>query len=310
MKRKAKSSMAQWRQGLQIASIAMAGLSLSACGGGGGGGGSDGDGSPALDSGNKATACLNADLYEIGSHVDQLTLSPTAAIHADSTVTQKTSFNNFSNLTETEALEETGVPQALLVDPQRISPQFIYDTQTRQRYTRLDGTTLLRFGDIATPALTPLDPVLASLQNPLIEQIRALLGPIPLELVNVVTTVTNNPAIEKRFDLSPGQSYTQSYTSATNTNVTLIASLTTIPLIVAETPTSLKTTYVGRERISVQAGSFDACKFIDEMTTPGGTAITATWLAVGSGQFLKSEIINSGQVTELVNASINGVPLQ
>ena len=92
--------------------------------------------------------------------------------------------------------------------------------------------------------------------------------------------------------------------------MTLIASLTTIPLIVAETPTSLKTTYVGRERISVQAGSFDACKFIDEMTTPGGTAITATWLAVGSGQFLKSEIINSGQVTELVNASINGVPLQ
>src|SRR5262245_57336976 len=104
-------------------------LLLAACGGG----------SSSSGASDKATGCLNADLYDIGTHVVQSSLSATEALHTDSTVTQKSSFNNVANLTETEALEETGLPQA---------PEIIYQTQTRRRYTRLNGTTLLNYGDV------------------------------------------------------------------------------------------------------------------------------------------------------------------
>ena len=279
MERPSNCWTAELCDGIRIGSIAAVVMLLGACG----------SGSSSSGASDKATACLNADLYDVGTHVVQSALSATEALYTDSTVQQNTSFNNVSSLTETEALEETGFPQI---------PELIFQTETHQRYTRLDGKTLLKFGDVTTAPLGN-DLVLADYL--------AAIGLPADQLAPVVTTVTHNPPLELRFDLSPGQSYTQSYTSSTNTSITIEPA--TIPLIVFDTATSSTTTYVGRESVTVPAGTFEACKFIDAVTTPGGTATTTTWLAVGSGLTLKSED-GSGKLTELVSASINGIPVQ
>ena len=73
----------------------------------------------------------------------------------------------------------------------------------------------------------------------------------------------------------------------------------------------MKTTYVGQESVTVPAGTFNACKFTEDATATfdgqTSTSTATTWMAVGSGQFLKS--VSEGDTNELVSASINGEPV-
>ena len=111
----------------------------------------------------------------------------------------------------------------------------------------------------------------------------------------------------KVFNLGLGERYTHSYTRNSDTRFTVMG--LTVPVIVQETPVTTKTTYAGREFVVVPAGTFEACRFSDEVTTPGGTAVTTTWLGVGNGLVIRTEESN-GKISELVSASINGVPVQ
>ncbi|ULQ47032.1 hypothetical protein JN531_001815 [Flagellatimonas centrodinii] len=111
----------------------------------------------------------------------------------------------------------------------------------------------------------------------------------------ITVTVSNDPPRFEIYDLDAGQSYMQTYSVTTESSA--------IPFPIPATSISSTTTYVGREQVSVPAGTFEACKFTDT----DGTSNTTRWMAVGSGIFLKS--ISDGDVNELVSYSINGVPV-
>lgn len=158
------------------------------------------------------------------------------------------------------------------------NPQVNSDSKTFS-YTRLDGTTLKIFGIVTEAQAAGF---------------------------NITTAVSNQPAAEEHFDLAPGQSYTQTYTTMQESG-----SVGGFPIPPTQTQFSVKTTYNGQERITVAAGSFNACKFTDETTATvngqASTGTTTTWLAVGSGQFLKS--VSDSDTNELISASINGAPV-
>lgn len=113
------------------------------------------------------------------------------------------------------------------------------------------------------------------------------------------TTVSNDPAREFRYDLNAGQSYSQDYT----VTVENPAPAPSTQVDIAET---IK--YIGRESVTVPAGTFNACKFQTSSSTDGGAAaVTTEWFAVGSGIFLKNK--SGGDESVLISASINGAPV-
>lgn len=92
----------------------------------------------------------------------------------------------------------------------------------------------------------------------------------------------------------------QSSITETSTTVTFNGSTRTATLA-----TPVKLTFVGRETVTVPAGTFaEACKFTQEISGIGGGEITTRWLAAGSGLLLRSVTGNDTQ--ELVSASSNG----
>jgi hypothetical protein len=156
------------------------------------------------------------------------------------------------------------------------NPEINSDSKTFS-HTRLDGTTLKIFGVVTEAQAQGFD---------------------------ITTTTSNDPPAEERFDLDPGQSYTQSYTTTQEGG-----SVGGLQIPATQTQFTVKTTYNGQESVTVPAGTFNACKFTDETTaTVSGQSSTATtWLAVGSGQFLKS--VSEGDSNELISAAINGAPV-
>ena len=114
---------------------------------------------------------------------------------------------------------------------------------------------------------------------------------------SISTTVTFEPFRLQRFDLSAGESYTQTYTIKTQSNFGSAPD---------QTVTS-RVTFVGVERISVPAGSFEACRFLTEDTIGSNTASSTTWIATGSGTSIKTVSGNTESV--LVSGSTNGMAL-
>jgi hypothetical protein len=125
------------------------------------------------------------------------------------------------------------------------------------------------------------------------------------------TSITmNNPYIETRFNLIPGQSFAQIYEQNTVTKQPNGTSLTT------------KNTYTknilfsGFEAVTVPAGTFQACKFFETGTvTPSATSISIPtdtlikWVGVGNGLPIKSLTVSvsvSTVTVELTSAVING----
>lgn len=128
------------------------------------------------------------------------------------------------------------------------------------------------------------------------------------------TTVTSTitPGNLRRFDLSPGESYTNNYTTVTETTVGS-------PLLPGQTTESTTdvmstVTYLGRNEVSVPAGTFAVCQFQEELTsqTDDGATSSSTNtvnLAVGSGILvLQTSESDSGDTstTQLTGGSLNG----
>jgi hypothetical protein len=118
-------------------------------------------------------------------------------------------------------------------------------------------------------------------------------------LAGTIKSVFTPPSRDKRYTLNAGQSYTQTYSSTTTTT------FTGLPAPIMNTSSITETvTYLGRETVTVAAGTFDACKF-DQ-----GGAIT--WISAGSssskGVGVKTFSSSGGSsvTLELTSGTING----
>lgn len=130
-----------------------------------------------------------------------------------------------------------------------------------------------------------------------------------LEFGNIVTivqpeqitvTLTVRPSRLYRFDLAAGESYVQEYeetieTSFPGFNDTEQATVRVI------------TTFKGIESVTVPAGTFQACKFVEQLTDGPFATTTTEWFGVGNGLLLKS--VDDNETSELVSATINGASI-
>jgi hypothetical protein len=147
-------------------------------------------------------------------------------------------------------------------------------TTTARAYSTLDGSDILTFG--ATGESTT--PVATS------------------------SKIVYTPAFrDKRYTLAAGDSVTQTY------SVTTTSTITGLPAPVTQT-TSLTdyVRYLGRETVTVPAGTFDTCKF----EISGGAL---NWLSAGStpGIGVKSTSGTGANTvtTELKLGTVNGSPI-
>ncbi len=109
------------------------------------------------------------------------------------------------------------------------------------------------------------------------------------------------PFLQESFDLEEGESHTFNWTNE-NTTIVLGFELTTSQAI------TRTTTYIGRESVTVPAGTFDTCRMEETGTLDGvGSEATTNWWAVGSGVLVKST--SDGTVTELLSGVVNGTAL-
>ena len=120
-------------------------------------------------------------------------------------------------------------------------------------------------------------------------------------------TVWSPPWVDKQYGLAIGGSYTYtesgSITTTTSGLFGLPGTSTTSPISTTQT-----VTYVGRESVTVSAGTFNACKF--QSTTPGNTDVTRQWVIVGKGVPVQTITTNgAGAVTQTIQATsitVNG----
>jgi hypothetical protein len=115
--------------------------------------------------------------------------------------------------------------------------------------------------------------------------------------VNYLTSYS--PAIRSPLNWSAAQTLTQTYT----------ASMESVGLPVVTPPAvsqmSVVTRYIGRETITVAAGTFEACRF--EMITNGMTS--SNWVAATgryAGLSLKSQDLSTGSSVEAMKLLFNG----
>jgi hypothetical protein len=136
------------------------------------------------------------------------------------------------------------------------------------------------------------------------------------EPVVASSTVVNEPPELDRFDLSPGQSYSQTYTQTVTVDGPLGPGQFTQTV-------EFERTYVGPESLRMRGGGFAVCRFdqVETVTTTGVTiqengetvilpaevteSSFSEWIGVGNGLPLKT-VDDDGTTTELLSATING----
>lgn len=109
------------------------------------------------------------------------------------------------------------------------------------------------------------------------------------------------PLQDVRYTLNAGESKTSTTMSTVTTNGVSIGAI----------PYEVTYTYVGRERVTVPAGTFNTCHFqtVTPSQVPGAQSNTRSeWFAVGSGMIVQSQ--DEGvSADQLVEASIDGQPI-
>ncbi len=120
------------------------------------------------------------------------------------------------------------------------------------------------------------------------------------------------PLVRPEYWLAPGASATMASTlfehSETTTTVTGQAPKTTVSD--TERPVTETVRFVRRERVTVPAGSFDACVFESRWAEEPGT-VSTSWVADGQGFELKTEYVQGGYTARSQTMSIrfNGQPI-
>lgn len=123
---------------------------------------------------------------------------------------------------------------------------------------------------------------------------------------------TNVPYIETRFNLVAGQKFVQSYEQDT-----VIKQQPNGTSVTRKDTYTKEILFSGVEAVTVAAGTFQACKFVEtgtvtssvaSITLPTDTLIK--WVGVGNGLPIKSVTVSvsaSPVTVELISAAINGV---
>lgn len=124
------------------------------------------------------------------------------------------------------------------------------------------------------------------------------------------TKTVNTPAwVDRSYALAIGQSLTTTQNSTITATTTITGSPVALPPTTTTSNSSTTQTvkYVGRESVSVPAGTYSACKY---ETTNGG-AVTTQWVIVGKGLMVKSVSV-TGNITQTLQATsvkLNGQSL-
>jgi hypothetical protein len=123
-----------------------------------------------------------------------------------------------------------------------------------------------------------------------------------------MTSVFAPPFLDRQYALGIGETYTASQTINTSGSISTMGF--TQPISGSSTST-VSTKYVGRETITVPAGTYSTCKL--ETTTSGsGSASTLTsWVIVGKGITVKSVMTDGGttQTIQATSVRLNGANL-
>jgi hypothetical protein len=108
-----------------------------------------------------------------------------------------------------------------------------------------------------------------------------------LTSTTTATVVYAEPYIDRRYKLAIGETVAQTYTQTTTTNVSFEGPSPPIPTTTSGTRAVREViTYVGRETLTLAAGTYDTCKFEVVMppTTLMGFLIVSTyWIVYGTG---------------------------
>ena len=126
---------------------------------------------------------------------------------------------------------------------------------------------------------------------------------------STTSLTTYSPPLLFRFDLSPGDSYTRTVNASTEVNPGTDAEQ------LLEQSVTVSTSYLGRETITVPAGTFETCRLETETRTTdsSGTvtsAVSTLWLGVGTGLNVRQEDGSAGTgnlaTIVLLSATIDG----
>ena len=130
--------------------------------------------------------------------------------------------------------------------------------------------------------------------------------------VTVTTSSVNEPPlVDRQYGLAVGESVTQSVTSTTTTTTTGIPGLPSTPNTMTASMTQT-IRFIGREKVSVPAKTFDACKF-ETRVSGAANAVTTTWVIDGKGIPVKIEMrvngVLSGTTQQATSVKLNGQSL-
>ena len=149
---------------------------------------------------------------------------------------------------------------------------------TVRSYQKLDGTDILTLGSLVDFTSSGISGTARSVFSP--------------------------PSRDKRYSLAVGASATQTY------SITTTSTFTGLPSPITTTSSQTETVkYLGRETVTVPAGTFDSCKF--DLNNGASTQWTAA--GNGAGVTVKTSSAVSGLsnvVLELRSATINGTAVR
>ncbi len=124
------------------------------------------------------------------------------------------------------------------------------------------------------------------------------------------TTVSKSvyapPWVDRSYALAIGESLTTTQSMTTTATTTITGSPVPLPPTTTTTPSTITQTikYVGRESVTVPAGTYSACKY----EYSSGGALTTSWVIVGKGLMVKSLSVvgNTTQTLQATSVTLNG----
>jgi len=113
-----------------------------------------------------------------------------------------------------------------------------------------------------------------------------------------VKIVFTPPKRDKRFTLAQGETASQTYTIFTTTT------LTGVPNAITSSHSQTDTVrYLGRETITVAGGTFNTCKFDENV---GTTSASTVWMGADSAAGVMIKIQTPDAAIEFKTGSVNG----
>ena len=125
--------------------------------------------------------------------------------------------------------------------------------------------------------------------------------------------VISNLIVDQRYTLAAGQSITQSWSQ--DATITATTNGNPSPPTSTTITATVTTTFVGNERITVPAGTFDTCKFIDSVSTNGSSSAPVThWVLLDYGVDIQSisngDTVSAQSISKAIDRSADVVATQ